>query len=120
VLYVTISCGRLAVCDANDVFKRNLIDHIVEDETIFDLVDQIFIEDDLPRCYDALTQLYCGLADEVDVALRLEDTVDCATGWMAAERTRPVATQARLRFAISDDGQDATYGICLLPPHAVQ
>lgn len=113
VLYVTVSYGWMR-CDANDAFRQCIMDRFVVDDTVFDILEQVICDEDLPICYDALPVLYCSLSTEVGITVLLSENVSGATGWMA-DKHHPIATQLRMRFEVSSDGNHAKYAICMLP-----
>lgn len=113
VLYVTVSYGWMR-CDANDAFRQCIMDRFVVDDTVFDILEQVICDEDLPICYDALPVLYCSLSTEIGITVLLSENVSGVTGWMA-DKHHPIATQLRMRFEVSSDGNHAKYAICMLP-----
>lgn len=93
IIYLTVYYGVIQVCDANDVFKENVMDSTVNDESVFDILARIFSGDDLLLCYDAMVELYCGVSSEISLMLNYNKNVGKASGWMKDKATK-ASTQA--------------------------
>lgn len=93
IIYITVSYGIIQICDANDVFKENVMDSIVNDESVFGILARIFSGDDLLLCYDAMVELYCGVSSEICLMLKYNKSVGHGAAWMKEE-----ATQASFYF----------------------
>lgn len=113
VLAMTVARGRLVGCEANDVFKANVAASILDDDSVFDVLEKLVDADDLPRFYDALAALYGG-AREVTPLLRCSPDVQHNVGWLAYE-ARPATARVRVRLDLADGGAAATYALCMLP-----
>ena len=115
VLYVAVRFGRLRLCDANDVFQQNVLDRLEDGENFFDVCEQLIDEDDLPSCYDALTELLSGISAEAFVTVKLHEDIDTSSGWLK-HAPRPLVATVRFRFELTADGREAKYGVCVMPP----
>jgi len=114
VACASVRFGRVRSFDANDVFRRNVLDGLEDGDNFFDVLDQLVDPHDLPLCYDAITQLLCGVAHQVSVSVTLHDDVDATSGWLA-RYPRPAAATVRFRFDLAPDARAATYGLLVLP-----
>lgn len=92
VIYVKVSYGLIQTCHANTVFKENIMDFIVNDESFFDIMAHAFSEEDLLLCYDAVVELFCGVSSEVCLCLTFNGNVGSCSGWLK-KHPRPTKTQ---------------------------
>ena len=113
VLSLTVVRGTLEACEANDVFKANIAASILDDDSVFDVVERLFDAHDVPLFYDALSQLYAG-SSTVEPVLAFSADVQHNVGWLAYE-AKPATTRVRIRLELADDGATATYALCMLP-----